>query len=154
MKNIILDPVRGIRTTRSSTHSHPFQVTLPNQRTLAHKSSFIPRTSQLWNSLPPTTTICHLLKLTSTNLILSLFLLNLPIFSVFLLSGFAIGHTAFPRHYVLEKDWCMGSYFPLQNEDKWHKNDFYYAKGHFLTFHNKLFSKVMWGQAPRPQMSL
>ena len=32
-----------------------FQVTLPNPRTLAHKPSFIPRTSQLWNTLPFTT---------------------------------------------------------------------------------------------------
>ena len=55
IKNIILNPVKRVRTTRSSTHSHPFQVTLPNARTLVHKSSFIPRTSQLWNSLPPTT---------------------------------------------------------------------------------------------------
>ena len=55
IKNIIPDPVMRVQTTRSSTHSHPFQVTLPNPRTLAHKSSFIPRTSQLWNSLPPTT---------------------------------------------------------------------------------------------------
>ena len=56
IKNIIPDhPVRRVRTTRNSTYSHPFQVTLPNPRTLSHKSSFIPRTSQLWNSLPPTT---------------------------------------------------------------------------------------------------
>ena len=55
IKNIIPDPVRRVRTTRSSTYSHPFQVTLPNPRTLSHKSSFIPRTAQLWNSLPPTT---------------------------------------------------------------------------------------------------
>ena len=55
IKNIIPDPVRCVRTTRSSTYSHPFQVTLPNPRTLSHKSSFIPRTSQLRNSLPPTT---------------------------------------------------------------------------------------------------
>ena len=55
IKNVIPDPVRRLRATRSSTLSHPFQVTLPNPRTLAHKSSFIPRTSQLWNSLPPTT---------------------------------------------------------------------------------------------------
>ena len=55
MRNIIPDPVRRVRTTRSSIHSHPFQVTTPNPRTLAHKSSFIPRTSQLWKSLPPTT---------------------------------------------------------------------------------------------------
>ena len=48
-------PVRRFRTTRSITYSHPFQVTLPNPRTLSHKSSFIPRTSLLWNSLPPTT---------------------------------------------------------------------------------------------------
>ena len=32
----------------------PFQVMLPNPRGLANKSSFIPRTSQLWNSLPST----------------------------------------------------------------------------------------------------
>ena len=55
IKNIIPDPVRRVRTTRSSTYSHPFQVTLPNPRTLSYKSSVIPRTSQLWNSLPPTT---------------------------------------------------------------------------------------------------
>ena len=54
IKSIISDPVRHVQTTRSSIHSHPFQVTLPNPRTLAHKSSFIPRTSQPWNSLPPT----------------------------------------------------------------------------------------------------
>ena len=55
IRNIIPDPVRRVRATRSSTYSHPFQVKLPNPRALAHKSSFIPRTSQLWNSLPPTT---------------------------------------------------------------------------------------------------
>ena len=84
IKNIIPDPVRRVRTTRSSTHSHPFQVTLPNPRTLAHKNlSF----QELLNcgthchpllSLNPT--ICHLLNLMSTNLILSPFLLNLPHF--------------------------------------------------------------------------
>ena len=30
IKNIISDPMRRVRTTRRSTHSHPFQVTLPN----------------------------------------------------------------------------------------------------------------------------
>ena len=55
IKNIIPDPVRRVRTTRSSIHSHPFQVTLPNPPTLAPKPSFIRRTSQQWNSLPPTT---------------------------------------------------------------------------------------------------
>ena len=34
--------------------SHPCKVTLPNPRTLAHKSFFILRTSQLWSSLPST----------------------------------------------------------------------------------------------------
>ena len=46
-------------------------------------------------SLNPT--ICHLLSLTSTNLIFSPFLLKLPSFSQFFLCrGFAIGPTAFP----------------------------------------------------------
>ena len=53
-KNIIPDPVRRAQTTRSSTHLHPFQVTLLNPRTLARKSSFTPRASQVWNSLPST----------------------------------------------------------------------------------------------------
>ena len=49
-------------------------------------------------------TICHLLNLTSTNLILSPFLLKLPlIFSVSLCRNFAIGPMAFPRHYLLKK---------------------------------------------------
>ena len=45
-------PLRRIRTTRSSTNSHPFQVSLHTPRTLSHKSSFIPRTCHLWNVLP------------------------------------------------------------------------------------------------------
>jgi len=57
IKNIIPDPVRRVRTTRSSTYLHPFQVTFPNPRNLSRKSSFIPRTSRLWNSLPPTTSL-------------------------------------------------------------------------------------------------
>ena len=42
-KNIIL--------INQKTHSHPFQVSLPTSRTLSHKSSFIPRTCNLWNIL-------------------------------------------------------------------------------------------------------
>ena len=45
-------PLRRVRATRSSTHSHHFQVSLPNPRSLSHKSSFIPRTCNLWNVLP------------------------------------------------------------------------------------------------------
>ena len=79
IKNIIPDPVRRVRTTRSSTYSHPFQVTLPNSRTLSQN---------LHPLLSLNLTICHLLDLTSTNLILSPFLLKLSlIFSVFPSSG-------------------------------------------------------------------
>ena len=52
IRDIIAIPLRRVRTTRSSTHLHPFQVSLPNSRTLSHKSSFIPRTCNLWNVLP------------------------------------------------------------------------------------------------------
>ena len=45
-------PLRSVGTTRSSTHSYSFQVSPPNPRTLSHKSSFIPRTCNLWNVLP------------------------------------------------------------------------------------------------------
>ena len=93
IKNIIPDLMRCAQTTRSSTYSHPFQVTLPNRQTLYLTShlSFL----ELLNcgthghpilSLNPT--ICHLLNLTSTKLILSPFLLQFPIiFSVFPLLG-------------------------------------------------------------------
>ena len=51
IREIIPVPLRRVRTTRSSTHSHPFQVSLPNPRTLPHKSSFIPITCNLWKFL-------------------------------------------------------------------------------------------------------
>ena len=54
IKSIIPDPLKHVRPTRSSSQSHPFQVILPNPRTLSHKSSFIPRTCKLWNTLPST----------------------------------------------------------------------------------------------------
>ena len=37
IREIIPIPLRRVRTTRSSTHSYPFQVSLPNPRTLSHK---------------------------------------------------------------------------------------------------------------------
>ena len=52
IRDIIPVPLRRVKTTRSSIHSHPFQVSLPNPRTLSHQSSFIPRTCNLWNLLP------------------------------------------------------------------------------------------------------
>ena len=52
IREIIPVPLRRVRTTRSSTHSHSFQVSLPTSRTLSHKSSFIPRTCSLWDVLP------------------------------------------------------------------------------------------------------
>ena len=54
IKSIIPDPLKHVRHTRSSNQSHPFQVILSNPQTLSHKSSFIPRTSKLWNTLPST----------------------------------------------------------------------------------------------------
>ena len=53
--------------------------------------------------LSPNPTICHLLNLTSTNLILSPYLF--PSFSQFFLcQGFVIGPMAFPWHYLLKKE--------------------------------------------------
>ena len=45
LTGILPSAVTSIRVTRSSTSCHPFAVTIP-------KSSYIPRTSRLWNSLP------------------------------------------------------------------------------------------------------
>ena len=52
IRDIIPVPLRHVRTTRSSAHSHPSQVSLPTSRTISHKSSFIPRACNLWNVLP------------------------------------------------------------------------------------------------------
>ena len=52
IRDIIPVPLRRVRTTRSSTHSHPFQISLPPSRNLSHKSSFIPRTCNFWDVLP------------------------------------------------------------------------------------------------------
>ena len=54
IKSIVPDPLKHVRPTRSSTQSQPFQVILSNPRTLSHKSSFIPSTCQIWNTLPST----------------------------------------------------------------------------------------------------
>ena len=71
------------------------------------QSSFIPRTSQLWNTLPstafPNPITYHPSNLTSTNWILSLYPLNLPLFSKFFLCrGIVVGPKAFHRHYILK----------------------------------------------------
>ena len=60
---------------------------------LSHKSSFIPRTSQLWNSLPPTTfPESYNLSSSKSNInkldLVSLSTYTFPHFSVFPLSGF------------------------------------------------------------------
>ena len=52
IREIIPVPLRRVRTTRSSPHSHPFQISLLTSRILSHKSSFISRTCNLWNVLP------------------------------------------------------------------------------------------------------
>ena len=52
IRDVIPVPLRRIRNTRSSTHSHPFKISLPYPRTLSHKSSCIPSTCNLWNVLP------------------------------------------------------------------------------------------------------
>ena len=54
IRDIIPVPLRRVRTTRSSNHSHPFQVLLPTSQTLFHKSSSIPGRCNLWNVLSST----------------------------------------------------------------------------------------------------
>ena len=105
--------MRCVRTTRSSTYSHPFQVSLPNPCTLFHKSSFIPRTCKLWSILPlssfPESYNLSVFSLTLINLISSLSLLN-PSFPPFV-GDFPIGFRAFLQHYILKNNnknlfWC------------------------------------------------
>jgi len=111
--------VRCVRTTRSSTYSHSLQVTLSNPQTLSHKSSFIPRASQLWNSLPPTTFPesynLSSFKSNINKLDLVSFLLKLSlIFSVFPLSGlcyrpYSLSSTLFTKKKCVCKVCKLGS---------------------------------------------
>ena len=80
IRDIIPVPLRRVRTTRSSTHSHPFSVSQPTPKTLSHKSSLIPRMCNLWKMLPSSSfpESCNLLfsNLKSINLPLSLSFLS------------------------------------------------------------------------------
>ena len=49
--DIIPDTMRYVQTTRSPTQSHPFQVILPNPRTLSHKAPSIQNNYQPWSIL-------------------------------------------------------------------------------------------------------
>ena len=53
IRDIVSVLLTRFRNTRSSSHSYPFQVSLPNSRNLSNKSSFIPGACNLWNVLPP-----------------------------------------------------------------------------------------------------
>ena len=85
-------PLRCVRTTRSSTHSPPFQVSLPTSQTLSHKSSLSQEhaiygtTCLLLAFLSPTT--YHFSNLSSINLILSLYPLSCLLSSFLLCWGF------------------------------------------------------------------
>ena len=51
IRDIIPVPLRRVRTTRSSTHSHSFQVSLPNPRTLISQIILHPKNMQLMERL-------------------------------------------------------------------------------------------------------
>ena len=57
IRNIITYPFRCVKSTRKSTHSHPFQITLPNPLTLSLKSPPTPSTCNQWNVL--TSSVCY-----------------------------------------------------------------------------------------------
>ena len=80
IKNIIPDPLKHVRPSRSCTESHPFQVTLSTARTLSHKFlscqkpvNFGPPYLPLPFLNPITYRACNL---TSTNFISSPYLLS------------------------------------------------------------------------------
>ena len=116
IKNIIPDSLRNVQLTRSSTQSHPFQVMLPNPRTLSHKSSSF---QELISFRPPylslpflNPTIYFASNLSSTNLISSPYLLNFP-FSAFLCQGSVISSMRYPWHYILKTEHCAVTIFLL-----------------------------------------
>ena len=86
IRELIPVPLRLVRTTRSSTHSHALQVSLPTSRILSHKSLFIPTTCNLWSVLSsscfPESYNFHLSNLRS---------IKFPFFFLPLL-GLCIGH--------------------------------------------------------------
>ena len=98
IREIIPVSHRRVRTTRSSTHSHPFQVSLPTSRALSHKSSFIPRTCNLWSLLPSSCFPASYSLPSFKSKINKLDLISLLLAFRFLLScfvGVCIGHHGF-----------------------------------------------------------
>ena len=101
IKNIIPDPVRRVRTTSSFTYSHPSKLHyLIHELYLTNHLSFLERLNCGTHchpllSLNPK--ICHPLNLTSTNLMLSPFLLKLPLF----FSVFPCHSTKKRQHYLI-----------------------------------------------------
>ena len=128
--NIIPDSVRRARTTRSSAHSHPFEVALPNPRTPAHKSHSF---QELFNcgtnyhsllSLNPT--ICHPLNQMSTNLILSPFPLTRPHF----LSSPFVRLKPLHGNYILN---CMPCFYQEERNNVETEHNFEYPVFVFAT---------------------
>lgn len=52
LSTLVPPPPTFVRQSRSQTSRHPYQVSLKTCRTTAFKSSFFPRTAELWNALP------------------------------------------------------------------------------------------------------
>lgn len=52
LSSIMLEPLRVNRLTRSSCTSHKHSAAIPNSCTVSYPSTFISRTSVLWNNLP------------------------------------------------------------------------------------------------------
>ena len=98
IRDIIPVSLRRVRTTRSSTHSHPVQVSLPNPQNLYHKSSFIPRTCNLWNVLPSSFRESYNLQSFKPNL--RSYVLLIVAFTFYFYWGFL---QAFPQYNSLKK---------------------------------------------------
>ena len=119
--------------------------------TLSHKSSFIPRTSLLWNTLP-STAFHESYNLSSLKFNINK--LDFSPFSLFFLSwGIAIGPKAFPRHSSSSSscilsgpdiDCLISSLFPcfsiicVMDKSVWAVTELLYM---FVVFYHVLFSR-------------
>ena len=115
IRDIIPVPLRRVRTTRSSTHSHPFQVSLPTSRTPSHKSSFIPRTCNLWNVLPSCFPESYNLPSFKSKINkLDLISLSSQLLAFFLLPmlGFRIGHQSLSSTEPKKNTKCIATSTP------------------------------------------
>ena len=132
----LLYPLRLVRPTRSSSYSHLVQLSLPKPRALSYKSSFIPITCRIWNSISTTFPEFNYLAIFKSK---SNKLDFIPVYTLkILINGGVINISKTLLHFYQEKTNSVGN----KNIFTWRKKKFLFLRKNLQTiFHSLKFNK-------------